>query len=57
MYQKTYKQVSIRVDTETLEKLRSIAKQETRSVSRQVLYWIRRAIEQYEKPQETPGQV
>ncbi len=45
MKKKEYKYTSIRIDIETYEALKSIALYEGRTVSRQALYWIRRAIE------------
>lgn len=43
------KQVTVRIDSELLDKLRTIASEEVRSVNRQVLVVIRNYIAQYEQ--------
>ena len=43
------KRVSLRLDPETGEKVKYIAKKEVRSINQQIICWIRLAVEEYEK--------
>ena len=43
------KQFSLRIDEETLTKLRLLCKSEKRSVNAQILYMIRQSISRFEK--------
>ncbi len=54
MEKKQSKSVSVRMDMDTYNKLYAIAQQEGRTRSRQVLYWLRRSIKQYENCQRCP---
>ena len=46
------KHLGIRIDSETHEKLKSLAEYEGRSINGEVLYLIRQAIKRYEKETE-----
>lgn len=46
------KHLGIRIDSETHEKLKSLAEYEGRSINGEVLYLIRQAIKRYEKKTE-----
>ncbi len=43
------KRVTFTIDCQTYEKLKSIAQEERRFVSKQVLYWVRQCIREYER--------
>ncbi len=43
------KRVSLRLDPETGEKVKYIAKKRSRSINQQIICWIRLAVEEYEK--------
>ncbi len=43
--------ISVRIDQETYERLRQIAKQEYRTISGQVFFWVRQRIQEQGKNQ------
>lgn len=47
------KNLSIRIDEQTLRKLRVVAELENRSANGQILFLIRRCIEEHERENET----